>query len=129
MKLFRSLAGLLGRERDPIADPTLGMSQDDIDELTDFAADSRSWERYLRLLDNTCILYGEALLGTRDDASVHEIRGTILGLRKAARIVDETLQRAKQLKDADSRRRDNADAERRTESAVHFGSPTWQRNV
>lgn len=126
--LFRKLAGILGKERETVVADNFGLSAEDIDLLTEFSHDARSWELYLRLLDNAAILYGEALLSARDDVSLHEIRGTILGLRKAARIVDETLARAKQLKDANERERGNADAERLAKSATHYGTPGWGRN-
>jgi hypothetical protein len=128
MRLFRSLAQQLGFARDPANEELFGLAPEQIGALRTLRA-SDGWKTYVELLDTAVTLYGEALLAARDDASMRESRGMILGLRKAAHIVDETLRhseendRAKQQREFATRSIDNA------RSAALWGSAAYGRAV
>lgn len=127
MKLFRTLRQQLGFEKDPLQQQLFGLSNEEVAELRSLRA-SEGWRVYAKLLDVSVSLYGEALLAARDDAGLREARGHILGLRKAAHLVDETLQHADELGRDTERKRNE---QRRNDANTHalWGSPGFGRTV
>lgn len=126
MKIFRSLASQLGFARDRAREPVFGLTKEQIASLHELRA-SDGWRTFAELLDISVSLYGEALLAARDDASMREARGMILGLRKAAHLVDETLRQAEE---SDRHSRIDRDREQRTRDAstvALWGSPAFGR--
>lgn len=125
-RAFRPLAQLLGIERDRTKEPLFGLTPEQVGALRSWRASSE-FALYLALLDTTITLYAEALLGARDDAALHEYRGLILGLRKAASLVDETLRQEDELERArqHEQRTERDRAERRL--AATYASPQWGR--
>lgn len=101
MNLFVSLLDLLRvRGRVPVIAPeaNLGIDESDIQALRDLRG-SAGFESLLKLLDAHVKIYSEQLIApqSRDDATLHEIRGVLIGFRKAAFLVDETLHNADRL--------------------------------
>ena len=83
------------------------------------------WETWLKTIYCATKLHSEALLSASGDESLHFHRGFIVGLRKAAFLVDEATQAEKiYLKDKETR-------ERRTErpgrTSALYGSPAWSK--
>lgn len=128
MALFRTLAQQLGFARDRTTEPKLGLSPEQIAALRSLRA-SDEWKAYTVILDTAITLYGEALLAARDDASLRELRGTILGLRKAVHIVDETIRQADELERSEQHKRSASDAARDGRLANLYGSPAFGRTV
>lgn len=128
MNIFRRLWILLHPKDDVLLKGVRAFSEPDIAELRDFR-NSDGFEVFTRALDIAVNIYAETLLSSRDAAALHEARGVILGLRKAALLVDETLQAHARLSDAerDSAGRDAAVADGRRASL--FGTPSWHREL
>lgn len=117
---FTSLLDLLrinGRTPSIAPSANLGLDESDIAKLRSLRA-SEGFASLLKLLDTTTHLYAEQLLApqSRDAATLHEFRGVLIGLRKAAYLVDETLQHADDL--ANSRRHALADERARADSRI-----------
>lgn len=124
-RIFENLKNLfLPRAKSNMREPFLGLSRGEALALRDLK-DHPGWQAYLTTLDSTVNLYAESLLQTRDSAALHELRGMILGLRKAISLVDETAHRVTELDrlDAERAKLDAVNAERRT--AGLYGSPAW----
>lgn len=125
---FFSLRRLLGLETSKASttpeafEIPLGLSPRDLQALKDFR-DSEEFEVFLRALDEVVKFHAEALLGASTNESLHYHRGMVMGIRKAASLVDEIRQTEEAFL-ADKRRRTKL-AEPRGRSSVFFGSPGW----
>lgn len=124
--IFATIASLFGYTPKPasLREPLLGLTPEQARSLAALR-DSPAWEHYLSTLDTVVNLYAEALLQTRDASALHETRGVILGLRKAASLVDETLHRADELTRQQHQSAQLADDQRQRRHLSLYGSPAW----
>ena len=84
------------------------------------------WETWLKMLDTAASLNAEALLSASGDESLHFHRGVIVGLRRAAFLVDELKQsEAIFLKDKETRA--SRHTERPGRTSALYGSPAWSK--
>lgn len=106
--------------------PLYDISAEQIADLRDLTRHD-GWRVYQSVLDCTVNLKAELLLHSRDDATVHETRGFIQGLRNATFLVDEFLT-ADERNTANERAR--LDASQRNndhERIALYGSPAFRR--
>ena len=128
MKLFRKLSEIFGVERDRTREPLFGLTSDQISELRDWRK-SEAFAAYCALLDCTVTLYADGLLSSRDDATLHELRGMILGMRKSVSLVDEALRHADELDDAAKRKRESEQHADDPRVVALYGSPAYGRTA
>lgn len=83
MRIFRRIAEFLN----PKQEPPLGLSDAEVLMLKQLLA-TDEWPIYLKAVDRLCTLYGEQMLLQRDAAELHEARGFVLGLRRAATLIN-----------------------------------------
>lgn len=123
--IFLKIRQWLGLDPAPYSLPCLGLSESDVKELARFK-ESEGFDAFTRLLDVSVNIYAEQLIAPqcRDAAALHEIRGVIIGLRKAASLVVETIQQHERNHDADRGERD-ARSVLESRSAVLYGTPGW----
>lgn len=126
MNLFLSLRRLLGRERNRAVEPLFGLTREQVGALKHLRSQPE-WDLYLSTLDIAINLRGEAILSSRDDAALHEARGVVIGLRQAATLIDEILQRETSLANTERSKLESArDAADRRVVAL-YGSPGFGR--
>lgn len=83
------------------------------------------FDAWTKVLDGIAKLHGEAILaGSISDSEMHFRRGLILGIRKAAILIDEL----KQSEDAFlNERKRREPRERAGRTAALYGSPAWSK--
>lgn len=106
--------------------PLLGLSSQEIGVLKEFRHHD-GYEIFLQALDVIVNLQGEVMLSTREDAIVHETRGHVLGLRRAATLIDEILIQEDADRTQRERRATNAEHAPDPRNLSFFGSPSWGR--
>lgn len=103
----------------PVTTPW-GLSKGELNLLADLR-NHEGFDTYLSLLDKLSILYGDALLVSNDNVTVHYYRGMIQAIKSAASLVDETLAKQEDL----ARTAPIADTR---DARVHatYGTPFWK---
>jgi len=122
--LLQAMRQLLGLARTPLREPMLGLAPGEVSQIAELRHEPH-WQTYLDALDSAAILYGEAILQSRDAAVIHELRGTVIGLRKAATIVDEILHRRDELDRVNQSRDELAQRREGRRDAALYGTPAW----
>lgn len=82
------------------------------------------WEVFLKSLDAITKLSGEQLLQSSKDEALHFLRGKIVGIRKAASLVDEISMMEKRF--VNERKEHESRNERERGRGVLYGSPGWR---
>jgi hypothetical protein len=118
MTMFRKLFDMLNPKA-PEERP-YGLTQGQVAELRGWWSDNAL---YLELLDKRSTMYGEALLAAPTTEKMWEMRGYIMGLRAAGLLVDEILQKEKELSD-NGRRRSTERIDDHRITAL-YGTPGW----
>lgn len=126
--IFRKIALYFSPKEDAAVQPLHGLTDSDVKELARFRS-SEGFDVFTRLLDVHVNIIAEQLLSphSRDAATLHEIRGVILGLRKAASLVDETVHASVRLADAGRAEREFAAASADARAGALFGTPSWHQ--
>lgn len=127
MNIFRRIWTILHPKEDVLHKPLLGLTPNDLANLRDLR-NSDGFEVFTRALDASVNINAELLLNSRDSAVIHETRGFILGLRKAALLVDETIDASKRLADAERDAGERARYAGDASAVSLFGTPGWKRN-
>ena len=107
--------------------PLFDLSHEQLADLKELQS-SRGWFVLMSALDCTVNLKAEVLLQSRDDATVHELRGFITGLRKVPALVDEILTADAQRTATERARLDASKYSDDHERIALFGSPAFKRD-
>ena len=138
MRIFKSLSAWLRNithpqpqaQTDPLRPKLLanfGLKESDLSNLAGLTQ-SPAWDSYVRALDTATMLVGEGILTADSAERLFELRGTVLGMRRAVSLPTEILRKAKELTETDARiakSRLHTDDPR---TIATFGTPGWTRN-
>lgn len=124
---LRSLLRLGGEVPVIAPDANFGITEEDIASLRTLR-ESKGFESLVKLLDAQVKIYAEQLLSpsSRDAATLHELRGVLIGLRKAAFLVDETLAHANARVTPEQRAAAAEHARVSRERASTYATPAWK---
>lgn len=106
--------------------PLFDLSAEQLADLKELQS-SRGWFVFMSVLDCSVNLNAEALLRSRDDATVHELRGFINGMRKAPALVAETLSADNERTAIERARLDASKHSNDHERIALYGSPAFRR--
>ncbi len=122
--MFDTLINFLkGRSEQPAFKPLLGLTTQEVGLLKEFR-DHDGYEVYMKALDRVINIQAEVILSAREDAIVHESRGQVLGLRRAASLIDEILFQ----EDASRRQSERVEPERPDPRDTSlYGTSAWGR--
>ena len=128
MNPFKALGDLLRPPKAATTDASweipFGLTNAEWNDLKALRAD-RGFDAWLRALDGITKLHAEAMLsGTLSDAELHFRRGLVMGVRKAATLIDELKQSEDAFLDEHKRREPR---ERAGRTAALYGSPAWSK--
>lgn len=101
-----------------------GLSNEDWSKLKVLTSED-GWEVFLHTLDALAKLDGERMLTTSDDKVLHFLRGHVVGLRKAATLIEEITHTEHRFV-TEHRRAPEPRARVRDGRAALYGSPGWR---
>lgn len=126
-KIFRDLLEILKPTPQVQTTPPenmFGLGDAEILSLAELRA-TEEWPIFLKVLDCQSTLYGEAMLASVSVEKMWEMRGYILGLRRAGILVDEILQKQKESKTEDERRRSQQFRANDHRATALYGTASW----
>lgn len=119
--MFRKLADIINPKQPK---REFDLSDAEVEKLRDLR-DASGYPVFLKTLDLRINIHGEAMLASQTIEKMWEMRGYIMGLRAAGLIVDEILQKEKELSEYERRRSDgNRYATDHVATAL-YGTPSW----
>ena len=119
--MFLKLADMLERKPHPFDQ----LTQVEIRQLKDLRG-TDEWEVFLKVLDIQSTMEGEGMLATMDATAMWLNKGRILGLRKAAFLIDEILLKETEKQKEDERRRFNTQPATDHVTTALYGTAAWK---
>lgn len=121
MSLFRRLRDIINP---PKEERPYGLTEGEVQKLRELEG-SGAWKVYQKVLDLRINFYGEGMLSSVSTEKMWEMRGYIMGIRAAGLIVDEILQKEKELSEHAERRRSTSIRANDHRVTALLNTPSW----